>query len=147
MINRMGSGQMARTYVADLQAAQRSMAAAQQRISTGKEMIRPSDDPVGIAIVILGLLPRAWLNDGVWKGATILAILMGVYDLVASLAQKMGSAMPAALQHMHEVIPLSTSGFAWLLPALVGGLVGGGLWKLSGRSDAGAADAERLPAE
>ena len=103
--------------------------------------------PVGIAIVILGLLPRAWLNDGAWKGATILAILMGVYDLVASLAQKMGGAMPAALQHMHDVIPFSTSGFVWLLPALLGGLVGGAFWKLSGRSDAGAAGAERLTAE
>lgn len=50
MINRMSSGQMARSYVGDLQAVHRSLADAQQRISTGRSMIRPSDDPVGIAI-------------------------------------------------------------------------------------------------
>ncbi|MCA0938593.1 branched-chain amino acid transport system II carrier protein [Salipiger pacificus] len=103
--------------------------------------------PVGIAIVILGLLPRAWLNDGVWKGATILAIVMGVYDLVASLASKMGGTMPQALQQMHDTIPLSSAGFAWLLPTLAGGLVGGLLWKLSGQPNTGCAEAKGLPAE
>lgn len=78
MINRMSSGQMARTYLGDLHAVQRSLADAQQRISTGKSMIRPSDDPVGISIA-LGLrrdeaATEAWsrnIADSLtWLGTT-----------------------------------------------------------------------------
>jgi flagellar hook-associated protein 3 FlgL len=50
VINRMSSGQMARTYVSDLRGVYASLAESQQQVSTGKTMIRPSDDPVGIAI-------------------------------------------------------------------------------------------------
>ncbi|WP_226623691.1 branched-chain amino acid transport system II carrier protein [Alloyangia pacifica] len=103
--------------------------------------------PVGIAIVILGLLPRNLLNDGVWKGATGVAILMGFYDLVASLIAKTGGAVPPQLQALHEAIPLASAGFAWLMPAMIGGLLGGLVWRLSGKPDAGWADAEPVPAE
>ncbi len=103
--------------------------------------------PVGIAIVILGLLPRRWLNDGVWKGATLVAILMGVYDLAASLAGKFGAALPATLQAVHDAIPLASAGFAWLVPAMLGGLIGGMVWKLSGPPDRCRTETHPLPAE
>ncbi|SDI07120.1 branched-chain amino acid transport system II carrier protein [Alloyangia pacifica] len=103
--------------------------------------------PVGIAIVILGLLPRRWLNDGVWKGATLVAILMGVYDLAASLAGKFGVALPASLQAMHDAIPLASAGFAWLVPAVLGGLIGGMVWKLSGQPDRCRTETDPLPAQ
>jgi len=50
VINRMSSGQMARAYLGDLHGVHRALADAQQRIATGRSMVRPSDDPVGIAI-------------------------------------------------------------------------------------------------
>lgn len=54
MINRMSSGQMARTYIGDLRGVHQALAESQQQVTTGRSMIRPSDDPVGIA-VSLGL--------------------------------------------------------------------------------------------
>ncbi|WP_194133717.1 branched-chain amino acid transport system II carrier protein [Salipiger mangrovisoli] len=103
--------------------------------------------PVGIAIVILGLLPRRWLNDGVWKGTTALAILMGVYDLFTSLAGKLGGALPAPLIALHDALPLAQAGFAWLVPAILGGLTGGLFWKIAGRPSSTWSTAEPQAAE
>ncbi|WP_353475177.1 branched-chain amino acid transport system II carrier protein [Salipiger sp. H15] len=103
--------------------------------------------PVGIAIVLLGLLPRALVNDGAWKGATLAAILMGVYDLAESLSVKLGTGLPEAVQAAHDAIPLASAGFAWLVPALVGGVAGGLVWHLSGTPNVADAEARQTPAE
>lgn len=50
MIDRMSTGQMARNYLSSLNRVYQDMADAQQQVSTGKTMTRPSDDPVGIAL-------------------------------------------------------------------------------------------------
>lgn len=91
--------------------------------------------PVGISIVILGLLARFVPNDGVWKGATVVAILMGVVDVVISLGAKHGLAVPPMLVNAHDAIPLSSAGFAWLLPTIIGALAGGVIWQLLHAAD------------
>lgn len=50
MISRMSTGQMARNFLSSLSRVQSDMADAQQQVATGKTMLRPSDDPVGIAL-------------------------------------------------------------------------------------------------
>jgi flagellar hook-associated protein 3 FlgL len=52
MVSRMSSEQMSRNFLADLQGNYRSLADTQRQVSTGKRIITPSDDPVGIAIAL-----------------------------------------------------------------------------------------------
>lgn len=104
--------------------------------------------PVGICIVLLGLASRLFCNDGIWKGTAIAALLIGAYDCLSILSGMTGFAMPQALVTAYGHIPLSDMGFAWVLPAILGGLTGGVLWRASGRESQGnRPDAEpRLPA-
>lgn len=78
MISRMSSGQIAGAYVSDLRGIYSALADAQQAVTTGKRMLRPSDDPVGIALS-LGLRRdaasvAAWqrnIHDSLtWLGTT-----------------------------------------------------------------------------
>lgn len=90
--------------------------------------------PVGISIVLLGLFARFTVNDGVWKGVTLVSFLMGWVDLLLSYGPGLGIPVPAALQQGYEMIPLASMGFGWLLPSLLGGLIGGVVWQLAGQA-------------
>ena len=37
----------------------------------------------------------------------------------------MGFSLPAALTGAYNLIPLASQGFAWILPAVLGGIIGG----------------------
>jgi flagellar hook-associated protein 3 FlgL len=50
MIGRMSSEQAVRNFLVDLQGNYRSLAESQRQVSTGKRILTPSDDPVGVAI-------------------------------------------------------------------------------------------------
>jgi branched-chain amino acid:cation transporter, LIVCS family len=93
--------------------------------------------PVGICIVILGLFSRLFTNDGVWKGTAAAALLIGAYDCASLLAGMIGFTIPDQLTALYKLIPLAASGFAWVVPAILGGLVGGLLWKLCGFQSVG----------
>ncbi len=79
--------------------------------------------PSIILLVIFGLFVRVIPNDGVWKGAFLLVGIVSIYEAVASVV---GDTMP--WQSAYAAIPLADQGFAWILPAVVGGLLGGALW-------------------
>ena len=50
MIGRMATEQAVRNFLSDLQGNYRSLAESQRQVSTGKRILTPSDDPVGVAI-------------------------------------------------------------------------------------------------
>jgi flagellar hook-associated protein 3 FlgL len=52
MLTRMSSAQMSRNFLADLEGTYRSLSDSQRQVSTGKRILTPSDDPVGIAIAL-----------------------------------------------------------------------------------------------
>jgi flagellar hook-associated protein 3 FlgL len=52
MVTRMSSAQMTRNFLADLEGTYRSLSESQRQVSTGKRILTPSDDPVGIAIAL-----------------------------------------------------------------------------------------------
>ncbi|MBY0398093.1 MAG: flagellar hook-associated protein FlgL [Thermoleophilia bacterium] len=52
MLARIGSGQIVRDFLVDLNRNQTDLARAQRQVSTGKRILSPSDDPVGIAIAL-----------------------------------------------------------------------------------------------
>lgn len=93
--------------------------------------------PVGICIVVLGLFSRLFTNDGVWKGTAAAALLIGAYDSASLLSGMIGFTVPGWLGAVYQTIPLASSGFAWVVPAILGGLVGGIVWKLCGLRSVG----------
>lgn len=52
MIGRMSSDQVVRNFLIDLQGTYGSLAQSQRQTSTGKRIMSPSDDPVGVAIAL-----------------------------------------------------------------------------------------------
>lgn len=52
MVSRIGSGQIVRDFLTDLRGNHADLARVQRQVSTGKRILSPSDDPVGIAIAL-----------------------------------------------------------------------------------------------
>lgn len=52
MISRMSSDQVVRNFLSDLEGNYRSLSESQRQVSTGKRVLTPSDDPVGIALAL-----------------------------------------------------------------------------------------------
>lgn len=52
MIGRMASDQVVRNFLSDLDGNYRRLSESQRQVSTGKRVLTPSDDPVGIAIAL-----------------------------------------------------------------------------------------------
>ena len=52
MIGRMASDQVVRNFLTDLDGNYRALSQSQRQVSTGKRILSPSDDPVGIAIAL-----------------------------------------------------------------------------------------------
>ena len=90
--------------------------------------------PVAIGIAILGLFPRRLVNDGVWKGMAVATVAIGIYDSLSLSGSMLGFTLPQWLQHAHAAIPLAGQGFAWVIPAVVGMLIGGAIWSATGRA-------------
>ena len=84
--------------------------------------------PISILIVVLGLLGPLVPNDGVWKGAALLVGLVSLYESAALVAGMNGAELPSALQDLYHLIPLADRGFGWVVPAVVGAVLGGLLW-------------------
>lgn len=84
--------------------------------------------PISILIVLLGLLGPLIPNDGVWKGSALLVALVSLYEAAALVAALRGATMPATLQEAYLLIPLADRGFGWVVPAIVGALLGGLMW-------------------
>jgi len=88
--------------------------------------------PVSILLVVLGLTRRIIPNDGVWKGAALLALIVSLYESAAVIVSMMDGTMPTWLVSVYHLIPLAQQGFGWIVPAVVGGIAGGVLWKVLG---------------
>ena len=52
MIGRMSSDQTVRAFLSNLEANHRGLADAQRQVSSGKRILTPSDDPVGVAVAL-----------------------------------------------------------------------------------------------
>jgi flagellar hook-associated protein 3 FlgL len=52
MISRMSSDQVVRNFMSDLEGTYRALSESQRQVATGKRVLSPSDDPVGIALAL-----------------------------------------------------------------------------------------------
>lgn len=85
--------------------------------------------PISILLVILGLFSKFVPNDGVWKGAALLVILVSFYDSFSVIGAIAGFQLPTALTNLYRAIPLAGQGFAWIVPAIIGGVIGGVIYR------------------
>lgn len=82
------------------------------------------------SLTVLGML-KWFINDGVWKGACSMAIIVGFYQAyVVAVANGLIPQLPM-LDTIFGSIPLADAGLPWLLPSVVGGIVGGIIWKVT----------------
>ena len=86
MISRMASDQVVRNFVSDLDGNYRALSQSQRQVATGKRVLTPSDDPVGISLA-LGLrrdqgATEAWgrnIDDSLtWLNTTDRALEQGL---------------------------------------------------------------------
>lgn len=84
--------------------------------------------PISILIVLLGLLGGLVPNDGVWKGSALLVALVSLYEAARLVAGMFDATVPAVLEQVYSAIPLADQGFGWIVPAVVGAVLGGLFW-------------------
>ena len=81
--------------------------------------------PATIVMTLLGLSKAVIPNSGAWKGAVIMAALVGVYDSYAIMkAMKLISFSLPTLDGFYAMIPLSGCGFGWVIPSAIGLVIG-----------------------
>jgi LIVCS family branched-chain amino acid:cation transporter len=75
--------------------------------------------PVAICLIILTLMGRAVAHRAIYAGAVIGALSTSVFEALTA------AEMPIAIVNTAiSYIPLANAGFAWIVPGLIGALVG-----------------------
>lgn len=86
--------------------------------------------PMSIIMTILGVGKKLVPNDGVWKGSIYAATVFALYDSFAvARATGLHSIQTPGLDNIISKIPLAEQGFAWLIPSIIGGIIGGIIFK------------------
>ncbi|WP_410207396.1 branched-chain amino acid transport system II carrier protein [Fusobacterium sp.] len=75
--------------------------------------------PICIVLTFLGLIKPLLSNDGPFKGGVLLAAIFSIMETVTNLGIKMGF-----VETLLKAMPLSEYGFSWLVPSIVGMVVG-----------------------
>ncbi len=89
--------------------------------------------PVAIVLTLLGCARKIVPNHGSWKGAVLMAALVGVYEAVVTMNQSnITNIHISFLERLYDALPLSAYGFAWLLPCIIGFVAGTLIVKFSG---------------
>lgn len=84
--------------------------------------------PVCIVLTFLGIFNRWVPNDGLYKGGILMALIFSIGDAIAST----GYQAPWLTSIMSK-LPLSEAGFTWLVPTIIGMIVGGILYRGKGK--------------
>jgi LIVCS family branched-chain amino acid:cation transporter len=85
--------------------------------------------PVAIILILLTLVGVK--NKGVFRGAVMGALTTSVFDALSAAGLTISS-----VTHAIQMIPFAQTGFPWILPAVVGGLLGAFLFSIrSGKTD------------
>jgi LIVCS family branched-chain amino acid:cation transporter len=92
---------------------------------------------LAIVLIILSLLfPVLNKAEEVYKWTTALTIFAAFFDLCNALPDtiKKSSVINSLIKFARVYLPGFDFGFGWLIPALVGFIIGIVLWKVRGRS-------------
>ncbi|MPN48984.1 hypothetical protein SDC9_196597 [bioreactor metagenome] len=77
--------------------------------------------PIAILLTILGLFKKYVPNEGAYKGSALLVILVSIMESLT-----VAGVQNPFIQNTLALIPLSSIGFAWLIPAITG-FIGGAI--------------------
>lgn len=86
--------------------------------------------PVSMVLVILGILQKYIPNDGCYKGAVYFTVVYAFWDLPLEYGLE-----ATALRNILGIIPLFEYGFGWIVPALIGYIVGYFIYKNKGEKN------------
>lgn len=75
--------------------------------------------PIALVIMLLGIFSRWIPNDGGYKGAAYLTVVYAILDLPAEYGVHVGF-----LDSILNRIPLYSLGFGWIVPAVIGFIIG-----------------------
>lgn len=75
--------------------------------------------PATIVMTVLGLINRFLPNDGPYKGGVLMAVVVSLGDAVLSVNPNIGW-----LNSLMDLIPFSNAGFSWVVPTIIGIIVG-----------------------
>ena len=86
--------------------------------------------PMSVVLTFLGLGKKWVPNDGAWKGAVWVAFIMSLFDAL-NLAVMTGlvNIDISGLMNIINQIPLAKQGFAWLIPTILGYVIGAVIYK------------------
>lgn len=84
--------------------------------------------PICIVLTFLGVLNKYVPNDGVYKGGILMAFIFSIGDALLSVGYS-----PDWLLNLTSYLPLSELGFTWLIPTIIGMIVGGIVGKDTGK--------------
>ena len=85
--------------------------------------------PMSVVMPVLGVCKRFVPNDGAWKGAVYVATIISAYDaFVVARANGLHSIATDGLDRLMSYIPLSDLGFDWLIPTVIGFVVGAAIY-------------------
>ncbi|MDB4792744.1 branched-chain amino acid transport system II carrier protein [bacterium] len=77
--------------------------------------------PVTILLVITTLFAKRIKNDNTVKGAAYITLIISILGVVNTLASAYG--LPIHIPYL-DVLPFASLGFNWIVPAIIGGIVG-----------------------
>ena len=90
--------------------------------------------PFCIVVTILGCFHRFIPNDGAWKGAILMSLIVGLHDgWLAAYANGLISFKIEAIDNLFAAVPLAGYGFTWLIPSSIGGIIGAIVFKALGK--------------
>lgn len=81
--------------------------------------------PVSIALMLLGVFCKYVPNHGAWKGTIAMATIIGLFEGLMQLNKSGITNLPLdSLIQLYNHIPFAADGFAWVLPSVIGFIVG-----------------------
>ena len=85
-------------------------------------------------MMILGLLKNHVPNDGAWKGAVMVSAVMSLFDgLHVAQASGMIPFDLSGVMDLIYLIPFAKQGFAWVVPSMLGFVLGAAAYKIMGK--------------
>lgn len=82
--------------------------------------------PVSILLTFLGLFRKHIPNPGAYRGSVVATLIISLLESLSVIGISRQS-----INNMLSLIPLGNMGFAWLLPAVIGFVLGAILYKIS----------------
>ena len=83
--------------------------------------------------MILGAFCRYVPNHGAWKGTVAMATIIGLFEGLMQLNESGITALPLdSLIQVYNCIPFASSGFAWVIPSVIGFIFGAVIVRMQG---------------